>query len=60
MSCPFILQANLNSTNWKLVSAVLVGALYPNVVQVLTPESKYAQTGGGKVKGSLPTNNWGK
>lgn len=42
-------EANLNSTNWKLVSAVLVGALYPNVVQVLTPESKYAQTGAGAV-----------
>ncbi|WAR00710.1 DHX57-like protein [Mya arenaria] len=43
------LEANLNCKNLKLVSALLVGALYPNIVQVLTPEQQYAQSGGGAV-----------
>ncbi|XP_060595012.1 putative ATP-dependent RNA helicase DHX57 [Ruditapes philippinarum] len=42
-------EANLNSKNLKLISALLVGALYPNIVQVLTPEQQYAQMGGGAV-----------
>ncbi|KAH3859109.1 hypothetical protein DPMN_101756 [Dreissena polymorpha] len=42
-------EANLNSKNRKLVSALLVGALYPNIVQVLTPEQQYTRTGGGTV-----------
>ncbi|KAK3581847.1 hypothetical protein CHS0354_009735 [Potamilus streckersoni] len=42
-------MANVNSLNWKLVAAILVGALYPNVVQVLTPESKYSQSSAGSV-----------
>jgi hypothetical protein len=40
-------QANVNTENWKLISAVLVGALYPNVVQVMTPEKRHAQSAGG-------------
>ena len=35
------LQANMNVKNLKLISAILVGALYPNVVQVMTPQSKF-------------------
>ncbi|XP_053396236.1 putative ATP-dependent RNA helicase DHX57 [Mercenaria mercenaria] len=42
-------EANLNSKNLKLISALLVGALYPNIVQVLTPEQQYTQVGGGTV-----------
>ncbi|KAL3874748.1 hypothetical protein ACJMK2_037719 [Sinanodonta woodiana] len=42
-------MANVNSHNWKLVAAILVGALYPNVVQVLSPESKYSQSSAGSV-----------
>ena len=41
-------QANSNNNNMKLVSAILVAALYPNVVQVLTPESKYSQSCAGE------------
>lgn len=44
----FTFQANINSTNWKLVSAILVGALYPNVVQVMKPSSKFSQGSTGK------------
>lgn len=42
-------EVNVNSTNWKLVSAVLVGALYPNVVQVLSPNTKFNQGTAGAV-----------
>ncbi|KAI0215575.1 putative ATP-dependent RNA helicase DHX57 [Lamellibrachia satsuma] len=42
-------EANGNNNNMKLVSAILVAALYPNVVQVLTPESKYSQSCAGAV-----------
>lgn len=38
----------MNSENGKLVAAILVAALYPNIVQVLTPEVSYSQTGAGK------------
>ena len=34
----------------KLVVAVLCAALYPNVVQVMTPDTKYAKTGSGVVQ----------
>ncbi|XP_062600658.1 putative ATP-dependent RNA helicase DHX57 [Saccostrea cucullata] len=37
------IEANINSANWKLVSAILVGALYPNVVQVMKPSDKFSQ-----------------
>lgn len=40
-------EANTNSDNNKLLAAILVAALYPNVVQVRTPESKYSQTSEG-------------
>ena len=34
--------------NLKLISAILVGALYPNVVHVMTPQSKFNQSSTGK------------
>lgn len=40
-------QANINLKNLKLISAILVGALYPNVVQVMTPQSKFNQSSAG-------------
>ena len=33
----------------KLVAAILVAALFPNVVQVMRPESKYQQTSDGAI-----------
>uniref|UniRef100_A0A4W4E6C5 Putative ATP-dependent RNA helicase DHX57 n=1 Tax=Electrophorus electricus TaxID=8005 RepID=A0A4W4E6C5_ELEEL len=42
-------EANLNSDNTKLMSAMLCAALYPNVVQV-TPQGKFKQTSKGAVK----------
>ena len=50
----FFSQANSNNDNMKLVSAILVAALYPNVVQVLTPESKYSISSAGKSRSVLP------
>ena len=43
-------QANSNADNMKLVVAVLCAALYPNVVQVMTPEAKYTSTAAGAVQ----------
>ncbi|XP_072032670.1 putative ATP-dependent RNA helicase DHX57 [Amphiura filiformis] len=43
-------EANSNADNSKLVVAVLCAALYPNVVQVMTPETKYSQTSVGAVQ----------
>ncbi|CAG5133525.1 unnamed protein product, partial [Candidula unifasciata] len=43
------IEANVNSNNWKLVSAMLVAALYPNVVQVLTPDTRYHASSSGAV-----------
>ncbi|CAL1548512.1 unnamed protein product [Lymnaea stagnalis] len=43
------LEANVNSSNWKLLSAMLVAALYPNIVQVLTPDTRYHPTSSGAV-----------
>ncbi|XP_016129380.1 putative ATP-dependent RNA helicase DHX57 [Sinocyclocheilus grahami] len=43
-------EANLNSDNTKLMSAMLCAALYPNVVQVRSPQGKYKLTGKGAVK----------
>ncbi|XP_072360427.1 putative ATP-dependent RNA helicase DHX57 [Scyliorhinus torazame] len=43
-------EANSNAENMKLMSAILCAALYPNVVQVTTPQSKYAQTMCGALK----------
>ncbi|XP_071163439.1 putative ATP-dependent RNA helicase DHX57 isoform X5 [Mytilus edulis] len=42
-------EANINLKNLKLISAILVGALYPNVVQVMTPQSKFNQSSAGAV-----------
>ena len=38
---------NANNDNYKLVVSVLAAALYPNVVQMLSPETKYKQTAAG-------------
>ncbi|XP_074845384.1 putative ATP-dependent RNA helicase DHX57 [Carettochelys insculpta] len=43
-------EANANAENVKLISAILCAALYPNVVQVKTPEKKYQNTSTGAVK----------
>ncbi|TRY60779.1 hypothetical protein DNTS_032212 [Danionella cerebrum] len=43
-------EANLNSENTKLMSAMLCAALYPNVVQVKSPQGKYKLTSKGAVK----------
>ncbi|XP_051946382.1 putative ATP-dependent RNA helicase DHX57 [Xyrauchen texanus] len=43
-------EANLNSDNTKLMSAMLCAALYPNVVQVRSPQGKYKITGKGAMK----------
>ncbi|XP_062852222.1 putative ATP-dependent RNA helicase DHX57 [Trichomycterus rosablanca] len=43
-------EANLNSDNTKMMSALLCAALYPNVVQVRSPQGKYKLTSKGAVK----------
>ncbi|XP_028917678.1 putative ATP-dependent RNA helicase DHX57 isoform X2 [Ornithorhynchus anatinus] len=43
-------EANSNAENTKLISAMLCAALYPNVVQVKTPEGKYQKTSTGAVR----------
>ncbi|XP_044519206.1 putative ATP-dependent RNA helicase DHX57 [Gracilinanus agilis] len=43
-------EANSNAENTKLISAILCAALYPNVVQVKTPEGKFQKTSTGAVK----------
>ncbi|XP_071780554.1 putative ATP-dependent RNA helicase DHX57 [Centroberyx gerrardi] len=43
-------EANLNSDNIRLMSAMLCAALYPNVVQVRAPQGKYKQTSKGAMK----------
>ncbi|XP_042179578.1 putative ATP-dependent RNA helicase DHX57 [Oncorhynchus tshawytscha] len=43
-------EANLNSDNIRLMSAMLCAALYPNVVQVRSPHEKFKQTSKGAVK----------
>nr|XP_028580810.1 putative ATP-dependent RNA helicase DHX57 [Podarcis muralis]XP_028580811.1 putative ATP-dependent RNA helicase DHX57 [Podarcis muralis] len=43
-------EANSNADNFKLISAILCAALYPNVVQVKLPEGKYQKTSTGAVK----------
>ncbi|XP_032539439.1 putative ATP-dependent RNA helicase DHX57 [Chiroxiphia lanceolata] len=43
-------EANSNAENFKLISAMLCAALYPNVVQVKKPEGKYQKTSTGAVK----------
>ncbi|XP_071961739.1 putative ATP-dependent RNA helicase DHX57 [Antedon mediterranea] len=42
-------EANINAENNRLVIAVLCAALYPNIVQVMTPESKFSQTKAGSM-----------
>ncbi|KAM4042079.1 putative ATP-dependent RNA helicase DHX57 isoform 2-T2 [Anomaloglossus baeobatrachus] len=37
-------EANTNAENMRLMSAMLCAALYPNVVQVKSPEGKYQST----------------
>ncbi|KAM4614689.1 putative ATP-dependent RNA helicase DHX57 [Polymixia lowei] len=43
-------EANLNSDNTRLMSAMLCAALYPNVVQVRSPQGKFKVTSKGAVK----------
>ncbi|XP_069881522.1 putative ATP-dependent RNA helicase DHX57 isoform X2 [Dipodomys merriami] len=43
-------EANSNAENHKLISAMLCAALYPNVVQVKTPEGKFQKTSTGAVR----------
>lgn len=43
-------EANLNSRNIRLMSAMLCAALYPNVVQVRAPQGTYKKTGTGVMK----------
>ncbi|XP_036402780.1 putative ATP-dependent RNA helicase DHX57 [Megalops cyprinoides] len=43
-------EANMNSDNIRLMSAMLCAALYPNVVQVRAPQGKYKLTSKGAVK----------
>ncbi|KAI8788572.1 ATP-dependent RNA helicase DHX57 [Biomphalaria glabrata] len=43
------IEANVNSNNLKLLSALLVAALYPNILQVLTPETRYHPSSSGAV-----------
>uniref|UniRef100_A0A1A8UE18 Putative ATP-dependent RNA helicase DHX57 n=1 Tax=Nothobranchius furzeri TaxID=105023 RepID=A0A1A8UE18_NOTFU len=43
-------EANLNSDNIRLMSAMLCAALYPNVVQVRAPQENYKMTSKGAVK----------
>ncbi|KAM4867979.1 putative ATP-dependent RNA helicase DHX57 isoform 1-T1 [Thomomys bottae] len=43
-------EANVNAENHKLISAMLCAALYPNVVQVKTPEGKFQKTSTGAVR----------
>ena len=40
---------NVNGLNYKLLVSVLCAALYPNVVQMLSPEVKYKQTATGSM-----------
>uniref|UniRef100_A0A8C0LEF3 Putative ATP-dependent RNA helicase DHX57 n=1 Tax=Canis lupus dingo TaxID=286419 RepID=A0A8C0LEF3_CANLU len=43
-------EANSNAENPKLISAMLCAALYPNVVQVKSPEGKFQKTSTGAVR----------
>ncbi|KAK5849246.1 hypothetical protein PBY51_008900 [Eleginops maclovinus] len=43
-------EANLNSDNIRLMSAMLCAALYPNVVQVRSPQGSYKMTSKGAMK----------
>ncbi|XP_061570302.1 putative ATP-dependent RNA helicase DHX57 [Cololabis saira] len=43
-------EANLNSDNIRLMSAMLCAALYPNVVQVRSPQGNYKMTSKGAMK----------
>ncbi|XP_011611798.2 putative ATP-dependent RNA helicase DHX57 isoform X2 [Takifugu rubripes] len=43
-------EANLNSDNIRLMSAMLCAALYPNVVQVRAPQENYKMTSKGAMK----------
>ena len=42
-------EINANNQDPKIVSCVLAAALYPNVVQILTPKAKYKATAAGTV-----------
>merc|ERR1719229_111280 len=40
-------EFNANAKNLRLLVSVLCSALYPNIVQILSPELKYKQTAAG-------------
>ena len=40
-------ELNSNNKNGKLLLSILCAALYPNVVQVLSPKTKFQQTTSG-------------
>lgn len=42
-------EMNANGENYRLLAALLCGALYPNVVKVFTPEKNFTKTAGGAV-----------
>ena len=42
-------ELNMNNNNYKVVVSILAAALYPHVVQILSPETKYMQTAGGAI-----------
>ena len=44
------LEGNINSNNLKLLSGILVAALYPNIVQILTPDVRYHASSAGAVQ----------
>ena len=48
-----VIVSHRNTNNLKVIAAVLVGALYPNVVQVRTPETKYQSSMTGTVPQSF-------
>ncbi|RVE56430.1 hypothetical protein OJAV_G00221220 [Oryzias javanicus] len=49
-------EANLNSENTRLMSAMLCAALYPNVVQVRAPQGNYKMTSTGAMKSQPKAN----
>jgi hypothetical protein len=48
MGIGFSIQVNSNADNSKLLLGVLCGALYPNVVHIEKPSTKYKASSVGK------------
>ena len=47
-------EMNANNKNGKLLLSILCSALYPNVVQILSPKTKFAQTSSGAMAKTTP------